>query len=298
MTQILVGTDDGLHAFEGGRAGGVRHAGRRVTALAREGSELWAILDGRELWHTAAAEWLHVADLDALRANCVAGTRAGVVVGTSEARLYRVADEALEPVVAFDRAPARDEWFTPWGGPPDTRSISEDDEAVYANVHVGGIVRSRDRGERWEPTIDIHADVHRVLAGHGRVLAACARGLAVSEDRGDTWAFRTDGLHATYCRAVAVCGDTVLLSASTGPRGGDAALYRSRLDGGGPLERCRQGLPERFDGNIDSGWLDAVPELAAFASPDGRAFASIDEGASWSEVASGLPSVECLLVVP
>ncbi|HEX6331593.1 MAG TPA: hypothetical protein VF129_09965, partial [Actinomycetota bacterium] len=188
-------------------------------------------------------------------------------------------------------------WYTPWGGPPDARSIAEDDNAVYVNVHVGGIVRTRDEGATWEPTIDIDADVHQVWAGDAGVFAACARGLAVSADGGDTWEIRQDGLHAPYCRAVTVFGDTVLLSASLGPRGGRAALYRGAVSGG-PLERCRTGLPEWFEGNIDSAWLDGTHELAAFASADGRVFASTDEGAAWDEVGSGVPGIGAVLVVP
>lgn len=51
------------------------------------------------------------------------------------------------------------------GGPPDTRSITEDGDTVYVNVHVGGVLRSSDQGESWQPTIDIGADIHRVTTG-------------------------------------------------------------------------------------------------------------------------------------
>jgi hypothetical protein len=131
------------------------------------------------------------------------------------------------------------------------------------------------------------------------VFAACAWGLAQSGDRGDTWEYRTDGLHATYCRAVALVGDTVLVSASNGPRGGQSALYRGGA-AGGALERCTDGLPESFDSNIDSLSLDAAPDegVAAFGTADGRIFASTDEGGSWSQVAEGLPAALCLVLMP
>lgn len=302
MARIFVGTEDGLHEFDqSGRPGAVRHAGREVTALAPEGWNFWAILDGREIWHTAGEPWwFPVGALEGLRGNCLADTRAGVIVGTSEAHLFRAAGkDGLEQVAGFDDVEGRAKWYTPWGGPPDSRSISEDDQAVFVNVHVGGIVRTRDEGKTWEPTIDIDADVHKVWASDGRVLAACANGLAVSADRGETWTMRAEGLHAAYCRGVAVCGDTVLLSASTGPRGERSALYRGTLDGPS-FERCRDGLPDWFDDNIDSYWLDAMPsgELAAFGTSDGRVFASTDQGSTWGEVASGLPSIGCVLAVP
>jgi hypothetical protein len=153
------------------------------------------------------------------------------------------------------------------------------------------------RGEWWTPTIDIDADVHQVTTAEGLILAACASGLAVSADHGGTWTLRSDGLDAPYSRAVAVVGDTVLLSASNGPRGGRCAVYRGDL-AGGAFERCRTGLPESFDDNIDSYCLDARPEgpLAAFGTSDGRVFTSEDAGVSWGELASGLPPIQRVLV--
>jgi hypothetical protein len=295
VTQILVGTADGLHELDAdGATGEIKHVGRQVTYVAPEGWELWAILDGREVWHTAGIDWwVHIGDLDGVRGNCMADTRAGVIVGTSEARLFRVAGEGLEMVAGFEAAPGRDGWYTPWGGPPDSRSISEDGDTVYVNVHVGGILRSRDEGGTWEPTIDVDADVHKVWATRDRVFAPCAQGLGVSEDQGDTWSMRTDGLHASYCRGVAVCGDTVLVSASEGPGGSRSAVYRGDASGGA-LERCT----DWFEKNIDSGCLDSTSEVAAFGTEDGRVFASTDQGSKWNEIASGLAAVTRVLVIP
>jgi hypothetical protein len=296
MARILVGAADGLHVFEDGREIGVELAGRRVTALARDGDEWWAVLDHQEVRRTEAGYWTpwSVTLLNAAL-TCIAATGAGVLVGRSEARLDRVGDTGLEVVRGFEAIDGRDGWYTPWGGPPDTRSIAEDEHAVYVNVHVGGIPRSRDEGRTWEPTIDVDADVHRVWAGPVGVLAACAHGIAVSRDGGDTWSMRSEGLHAAYCRGVAVAGETVFASASTGPRGGRAAVYRGALDGG-PFERCSTGLPEWFDGNVDSAWLDAMSELAAFGTEDGGVFASADDGRTWDEVASALPRIRCVVV--
>jgi hypothetical protein len=300
MTRIMVGTGDGLREFDdGGTAGPVHHAGRSVDALGAEYPGMWAVLNGSDVWRTDGRGWTQKGALDGLRGNCIADTRAGYIVGTSEAHLYRVLDEGVERVEAFERVAGRDGWYTPWGGPPDARSITEDFDAVYVNVHVGGIVRTRDEGATWEPTIDIDADVHRVWSLDGRVYAACAGGLAVSDDDGDSWDVRTDGLHATYCRAVALCGDAVLVSASNGPRGGRSALYRGAKDGG-PFERCQGALPQWFDDNVDSYCLDAIPDdgVAAFGTGDGRVFASTDQGSTWAQVADGLPSIRCVLLMP
>ena len=301
MPRILVAAPDGLHTFdEHGLPGLVQHAGRSVTAIAPAREDLWAIVEGSEVWHAADTErWTLATEMEQHRGTCIAAIDDNVFVGSSEARLFSLGGQGLEPVVPFDQAEGRSTWYTPWGGPPDTRSIANWDEAVYVNVHVGGILRTEDRGETWTPTIDIDADVHQVTTAEGLVLAACAGGLAVSSDRGVTWTFRTEGLEAAYSRAVAVCGDAVLLSCSNGPRGGRGSVYRGGLAGSG-LERCRAGLPDRFDDNIDSYCLDALPEgsFAAFGTSDGRVFASEDAGLSWVEVASGLPPVQRVLVLP
>ena len=298
--QVLVASPEGLHAFdEGGTVGPVQFAGRAVTAITPSGRERWAALDGSELWHASDGTWSHIADLPGLRVGCIAATHADVFVGSSEARLFRVAGDRLEPISGFDGADGRSTWYTPWGGPPETRSISEWDDDVYVNVHVGGILRTDDRGRSWTPTIDVDADVHQVATAEGLVLAACAGGLAVSEDRGANWTVRAEGLEASYCRAVAVCDDAVLVSASNGPRGGRSAVYRGALTSGG-FERCRDGLPEWFDENVDTSCLDALPDgsFAAFGTSDGRLFGSPDAGSSWTELASGLPPIGRVLVLP
>jgi len=299
MLRILVATRDGLHTLDQrGHDAAVEHAGRSVTAVVRDGPQLWAILDRAQVWYSPEGEWRHVATLEGVPATCIAMTDA-IHVGSSRARLFRLIDGALEPLKAFDVADGRDTWYTPWGGPPDTRSISEWGDDVYVNVHVGGILHTGDNGATWSPTIDIDADVHQVATADGLVLAAGARGLSTSTDKGETWSLRTDGLDARYSRAVVVCGDRVLLSASEGPRGGRAGVYRADL-AGGAFERCRTGLPEWFDENIDTYCLDALNDgsYAAFGTADGRVYGSDDGGLRWLELITGLPSVQHLLLVP
>ena len=299
MTVLLIGTEDGLQQLpRKGAQGAVQLPGQDVTAFAMNAGVSWAIADGDTLWRSdSGGDWERAASVEDLRANCLCPTPSGLLLGTSEAHLIRLADGELQAVGSFDRAEGREEWYTPWGGPPDVRSISRgDDGTIYANVHVGGIVRSRDDGASWEPTIDIHADVHEVLVpkGHGRlVVAACARGLVGSDDGGDTWILETDGLHATYCRAVAVGDETLYLSASLGPRGGRAALYRIPISGG-PFEKCSDGFPEWFPSNIDTGWVAASGTEVAFGTDDGSVFVSGDSGGTWEEWATGLPPVRCV----
>ena len=294
--QIRVATADGIHDLGNERR--VLLAGHDVTALAKGDSGWWAVIDGDEVWRsTDGGDWTRAAPVEKLRGNCLLATATDLFVGTSEARLLALREKRFEPVGPFDQVEGRDEWFTPWGGPPDVRSMSADPSGpVYVNVHVGGIVRSIDGGSTWEPTIDIRSDVHDVLfdPGSRQVLAASARGLASSSDGGGSWRFDSDGLHGGYLRAVAVAGGTVLVTASTGPFTERAAVYRRAVEGGQSFERCRKGLPEWFPDNIDTSCLAASGPNVAFGTSEGAVYVSSDEGSGWTAAAEGLPQVRCV----
>jgi hypothetical protein len=280
---LLVGTAAGLHRVDDGHT---ELDGRRVDAIAGD----LALVEGRAVW--CNGDWLGE-PIDGPPATCVLPFDGGALVGTTEGHLFRL--PAGEPVSSFEDAPGRNAWYTPWGAPADVRTLAAaPDGTLYVNVHVGGILRSTDGGQTWAPTLDIDLDVHQVVvAGDGTVLAACAQGLAVSEDAGDTWTVADDGLAATYARAVAVAGDTVLMSVSTGPDGGRAAVYRRPLHGGGPFRRTSIGLPGTFPGNVDTFCLVADGDLAALGTFAGRVYLSDDAGGSWATVAAG-PPVICL----
>ncbi|MFQ5948778.1 MAG: hypothetical protein ACE5KX_07955, partial [Acidimicrobiia bacterium] len=239
-----------------------------------------------------------IATVEGLRANCLLPDGDDVLVGTSEAHLLRLSDGSLQPVEPFERTPGRESWHTPWGGPPDVRTLSRGvDGTLYANVHVGGVARSEDGGDTWTDTMDIHADVHQVLAHPtepGLVVAAAAIGLGISTDSAQSWRFEAEGLHGTYLRAVTIAAQTVVVSASSGSGGRQACVYRRALDGNGEFHRCRDGLPEWFSDNVDSACLDASGSSVVLGAPDGTIYVSADEGESWAETARGLPPVRCV----
>ncbi|HEV2758453.1 MAG TPA: sialidase family protein [Acidimicrobiales bacterium] len=283
---LLVGTPAGLHRVDDGHT---ELAGRQVNALAGD----LALVEGRAVWRNG--EW--VGDpLEGPLATCVLPLDGGALVGTVEGHLVRL--PTGERLASFEDAPGREDWYTPWGGPADVRTMAAGpDGTLYVNVHVGGILRSTNGGASWEPTLDIDLDVHQVaVAEDGTVLAATARGLATSDDRGDSWTVVDAGLAATYARAVAVAGDTVLLSVSTGPDGRRAAVYRRPLHDGGPFRRSAIGLPGTFPGNVDTFCLAGAGPVAALGTFAGRVYLSDDAGASWATVAAG-PPVTCLTLV-
>ncbi len=252
--------------------------------------------DRRLLWHTAAAGWTEIDTAPGLR--CAVDAPGGILVGTEGGHVLQLGAAGLERVEGFDAMPGRDEWYTPWGGPPEVRSVAcTEDNVLFANVHVGGIARSDDGGRTWLPTVDIHDDVHQVRSVWGRsdlVVAAAAVGLLISVDEGRNWRRHADGLDATYCRAVAVPDAAILVSASEGPRGRRAAVYRTSIHADEPFER----VTDWMDGNIDSHALDGTGDRAAFGTRGGEVWESSDAGHTWSRTRQGLAPVTSLSLVP
>ena len=300
MSRLLIGTTSGLFELDGGVARLDPALDERdVTAIAAGGDEVWAVTDGSAVVRRDRGEpWTEVARSDGLTLTCVVVTPEGTFVGTEAARLFAVRDGALVPIEAFDLVEGRGEWFTPWGGPPAVRSLAVDlDGRIHANVHVGGIPRSVDGGRTWTPTIEIEADIHQIVAHPEKsnvVLAAGAVRLALSEDGGTSWRIERPGLASTYARAVTAADDIVLMSASSGPRGGRAAIYRAGIGPDVRFGKCADGLPEWFDGNIDTGWLVSSGSEVAFATSDGAVFGSSDAGEHWRQIAADLPKIRWL----
>lgn len=297
---ILIGTAGGLWRLAGDDAQPVEPlAGHAITALARDGARTWAVVDGSALW-AGGATWSPRAVVDGRPATCVGATATGPVVGTEQGHLLRLAGDQLVPIDAFEAVEGRAAWYQPWGAPADVRSIAlTRDGAILVNVHVGGVVRSRDGGATWTPTIDIEVDVHQVLAHPDRadtVLLATAEGFGLSRDGGDTYQFATAGMHAHYLRAVAVAGEHVVVSASAGFHGRKAALYRKPLDGPARFERCELGLPKWFDDNVDTGCLAAAGPLVVCGTTDGCVYHSTDAGERWTLAAKGLPAITAVAI--
>jgi hypothetical protein len=296
---VHVGTADGLFTLNGSTEREVE--GHSVTALARG----WAIFDGETVvretddgWRQAMTVRSPERSLGVHGALLARFDEAIVGWGASLTRVFK--NGRFEPIPGFEEVSARDDWHAVGSRQPYVRSLTATAAGVLlANVHVGGIPRSADDGATWQPTIDVDADVHQVRAHPERpdlVLAAAAVGLCRSDDAGETWTVFTDGLHASYCRAVAIAGDVMFVSASTGPFADQAALYRRTIDGDGPLERCTDGLPEWQPGNIDTACLDTDGTRVAFGGADGVVYGSDDAGRTWHVLADGLPPVSAVTI--
>jgi hypothetical protein len=308
---VLVATIDGYHVLTSSGDHRVALEGHRVACLTPGPSGTWiAVVDDHEVWqHGADGAWTALArsehDLTALVTVddvVYAGTVGPTMVKLDSAG---AGDGVLAALTDFDDVAGRDEWHQV-GSSLQVRSLSAtaDGSALLANVHVGGIVRSTDRGGSWRPTIDVDADVHEVRAhptAPDIVMAAAAVGLCVSRDAGRTWDVVVDGLHATYARAVVFDGDDVLVSVSDGPFARQSAIYRAPVAGvarGARLERVRGGLPEWLEGNVDTRCLGADAGRVALADGSGSVWARPpDPDAPWSLVARDLPPVRAVVVV-
>ena len=309
---VLVATwSDGLFVV-GGETSAQELVHQPVRALAPDGhGGAVAIVNGRSLRRRAPdGVWSTIATTEFDLACCVAVANV-LYAGTDDARVLRVdADGALEPLRGLDAVAGRETWYAGSAiingqrvGPPlGIRSITAtpDGAVLLANVHVGGVPRSTDGGATWQPTIDVDSDVHEVRAHPNRpgvVMAAAAIGLCTSRDSGLTWDVEQEGLHASYCSAVAFAGDDVLVSAASDHFAAQGTIYRRRVDGHGPLVAIAGGLPKWIDGIADTGCIAAYGSAVAIADRNGNLYVSDDTGSNWSRRASGLPLPSSVLIV-
>jgi hypothetical protein len=311
MTSILAATrSDGVFVFTG-ETRRREVAGHAVRSLARgqKGSAL-AIVDGHSLCRRSAEGLWSTLATSELDLACVMVFGHTIYLGTDDARVLRVSEKGeVDSLVGFEAIPGRDTWYAGSAlidgqlvGPPlGVRSMTatSDGAVLLANVHVGGIPRSNDGGRTWQATIDIDCDVHEICAHPvhpGIVIAAAAVGLCISRDGGATWTVEQQGLHGSYCSAVAFSQNDILVAASTDHFASRGAVYRRPIDGKKPLEPIA-GLPEWLEGIVDTGCIATRGSAIGVADKAGNLYLSTDGGDSWLRLDSGLPTISSVLVV-
>ena len=309
---ILVATwGDGLFAVTGaGRTQEI--ANQPVRGLAPDGRGGALAVIGRHSLRRRApsGEWATVATSE-FELSCCMAVRDAIYVGTDDARMLRLSHGGgvLDPIDGFDSVAGRDTWFAGSAivngqrlGPPlGIRSVAANSNGsiLFANVHVGGIPRSMDGGRTWQPTLDINSDVHEVRAHPANpdiVVAAAAVGFCVSRDSGATWIIEREGLHASYCSAVAFSGDDILVSASTDHFAAQGRVYRRPVKPDGFLVAVEGGMPEWTEGIVDTGCIAANGSSLAVADRAGNLYGSDDFGRAWSYRFAGLPTPSGVLI--
>jgi hypothetical protein len=290
---IVVGTADGLVelAADGTE---LRRAlpGVQVDAVSGD----WAVAEGRVVALRTGA----TVELPAgLQARCVlAGTGGRALVGTSKAHLLQVGPDR-GPVAdgAFEAIAGRQAWMSPWGGPPDVRSVTAGPDGPVVGVYAGGVWRPE--GDRWVEAVPTAAEAMQVVARGKVVAVAAGMGIGQSTDGGRSWDWRDDGLHASFCRAVAVTERWLVVAASAGPGSRRSALYRRPVDDASRSfipcgDSGKDDLPEAFNHVVDTFELAGSGERVAVGTPSGCLYLSEDGGSTFHLVTDGLPGVSCV----
>lgn len=114
--------------------------------------------------------------------------------GTKPAGLYRSTDdgESWERCESFERLPGKDEWLQLGPGGPQVRDIVGHARApgtAFVAVEAEGVLATTDYGDTWAYRSDgLHRDPHALLAlDQGALVAACGRGLYRTDDGGRSW---------------------------------------------------------------------------------------------------------------
>jgi len=290
---IVAATAEGVCEIESGE---FLLAERDVGFFACTATESWAIVAGRSVVRNDGTGWCDFAHLErgtALVAQPLGDGR--LLMGTTGAHIVRVDAAEIERLKSFDDVAGRDSWTNPAaGGRPDVWSFACDRSSIFASVHVGGLWRSDDQGDSWINVLAPEVDVHQVAATDGLVAVAAEHGFGFSHDRGNSWSWTTDGLHASYLQCVSLTDDAVYVGASSGPMATDAAVYRASSPGAA-FERRSAGLPETFESIGPYHLAGAGDDLAVAAWLSHTVFVSRDAGNNWATLAQNVPLIHSLV---
>jgi len=295
---MLILTDSAVYSLAGDSEGivpSIRYHGTGVRSVA-EGTSLDAlamadgkvlVLAGGEPQSIRTGIEDEIASLGILNEHPLE-----LLIGTEPPYVYNLTRTGpAERNASFANLEVRDQWYTPWGGPAAVRSLARTGDGwVYADIHVGSIMRSADRGRTWAPvTPQLHVDVHQVStcpAAYDRVYAQTADAFWISYDRGASWEHRAGDLGERYGRCVTVHpkdADLALATVSDGPHGDDVhgQLYRTE-DAGANWTQVQGGFPDSTKENIDTFHVTFSSEGVAWATAENHLFVGRERAGTWS----------------
>src|SRR6202790_3022118 len=133
-------------------------------------------------------------------------------------------------------------------------------------------------------------------ADTGIVAAVSAIGLCISRDAGATWIIERDGLHASYCSAVAFSGDDILVSASTDHFAAQGRIYRRPIRPDGDIVAVEDGLPTWINGIADTACIATNGSTIVVVDRSGTLYLSTEFGLVWSRSTRELPTPSSVLI--
>jgi photosystem II stability/assembly factor-like uncharacterized protein len=310
-----------------------QESGTIFAAAASEwhGAGIWRSADLGESWQLSS-EGLGYGP-DGLRLSKVSGLTVAhgrVLAGAEAAGIFESRDGGVtwSLLSTLDGQPGRDDWNIPANQPPGHLGLPglllhpDDPARFWAIVQGFGAFETTDDGASWTPrNRGLRADwprehpevgfcVHKLVMSpvdHDRLYQQNHVGMHRSDDAGRSWIEITEGLPTEFGFAAAAHphdrDSFYVIPLDPGHArcmpDGKAAVWRTS-DAGSTWQRLADGLPQRnaHIGVLREGMaIDAldVPGLY-FGTSTGQVFASADEGASWSEIASYLPAISSVEV--
>ncbi len=301
--------------------------GRILAATSHKvwGAHIYVSMDNGASWTPLAASPQHAADSGRGATKAIwylAEAGDALFAGIDPAGLFRSDDGGASwlPVEGLNEHPTRATW-EPSRGCFAVHSIcsnSEYPDRIVAAVSAGGVYRSEDGGDSWQPAnAGVRAEnlpepfpetghnVHRVVMhpkAPDRLYRQCYNGTYRSDDGARSWTEITAGLPSDF--GYAIVGDpgdpdTVFQIPESSshlrmPVDGQLRVYRSK-DAGASWESVSHGLPdEHVYVTVLREAMDATagePCGLYFGTSGGQLFAGDGDEGCWRQIAAFLPRI-------
>ncbi|HZS31422.1 MAG TPA: hypothetical protein VFA37_09210 [Gaiellaceae bacterium] len=290
------------------------------------GSCIWRSRDRGSTWEMSS-EGLSYPDDDGRKVNKVATlARAGdrLLVGVEAPGIFESKDDGAtwSLLSTLSGQHGSEYWDDPANQAPGHLGISgfvtdpDDSDNFFAIVQGVGAFETDDGGSSWTPRNqglrrdwpgdyeDVGFCVHKLVRSSNpeRMYQQNHVGVHRSDDAGQSWTEITEGLPGDFGFAAAVHPhdtETFYVIPVDGGHGrtmhdGKATVWRTR-DAGSSWEPLRNGLPQvdAHLGVLRQGMTMDTHDVPGiyFGTSTGQVFASADEGETWTEIASYLPSI-------